>query len=346
MRAAGVPRGIEQIGDAAGIRYDSAVTGASRDHWSAADLERFVEAVIVRDDRDETEALARWIDGHLGNAYVADRVRALSTMLDRQGEALRVAAEGPGATDAVVEEHARFQARLAAYGSPSKRAEPLWCLLHDYGWSWARLLLSDGPTLLSAWDAAARERGEAPCRRLREGGARDGRGRRPGPVVHEVLGTATLELAELLSARRIVLDGDRVALRRLTDKARALQRVQRVEEAPERFLSTLVGWAALWLFLAAQLADSPFTEARRGRDDRAPFREAARRGADSSEWLAMTEALVFRDADVKDALGSAALRRERPGARGGPLVAAAVAVEKVTGVGASTIEHHMRSVRS
>jgi hypothetical protein len=327
------------------------MTSVSQHRLTATDIECLVEAVFVHDDRALIERLREENDAERGTAFVADRVRALATMLDRQHEALRTAAERPGAMDAVIEEYRRIQARLADYAAPSKRAEPAWCLLHDYGWSWARLLLSDGPTLLAAWDAAARERGEAPCRRLREGGAREGRGRRLGPVVHDALSIAAIELADLLSAWRIVAHhrdravshGDHVALRRLTDKAYALRQVHRIEAPPEDFLSTLVRWAGLWLFLAAHLADAPFTEVRVGRDHRAPFREAARSGADSPEWLAVTEALVFRDDEVKNALGSAALRREDAGARGGPLVAAAVAVEKVTGVSAGTIERHARA---
>jgi hypothetical protein len=269
-------------------------------------------------------------------------VLALGAMLDRLGDALRSAAERRDATDGVVAEYAWFQARLAAYGAPSTRAEPSWCLLNTYGWSWARLLLSDGPRLLAAWDAAALDRGEAPLRRLRQGGAREGHGRRPGPVVHEVLGIAAIELADLLSAWR---HRDLAVSGRLTSKARAVQQALGIAPDPEAYVSTLVRWAGLWLFLAAQLADAPFPEARLGCDRRARFREAARGGAGSAEWLAMTEALMFRDPDVHRALGSTAQRRANPGARGGPLPAAAVAVEIITGVSASTVERQAVACR-
>lgn len=320
------------------------MTSASHEQSLALDLEPLVEAMFVHDDRDEAEELSKWIDGHRGNAYVADRVRALSMMLDRLGEALRSAAERRDATDAVIEEYARFQARLAAYGAPSKRAEPAWCLLNDYGWSWPRLLLLDGPTLLEAWDSAARERGEAPMRRLREGGARHGQGRRPGPVVHEALVTSVTELADLLGARRIVLTQDRERLRQLVIKAQALQVAHRLPLDPMDWVAALVRWSARWLFIAAHLADPAFTATRVGRDPQAPFRRAARAGAESPEWLAAIDALAFRDAEVINALGSAGGRRDGDAAgRGGPLAAAAVAIEKVTGMSASAIERHRRA---
>jgi hypothetical protein len=153
-----------------------------------------------------------------------------------------------------------------------------------------------------------------------------------------------MEGAEVLRLHRVVRRKDRRELRRLMDRGEKLRQVQGLPRDREQSIATLIAWAARLILQAAQAVDHPFDEQRPGTDPRARFRTASLSGPDGADWLAAVEELLFRDADVRAALDATATRQAtaKYGARGGPSAAAALAVERVTGVSASTIDAIVR----
>ena len=324
------------------------------------------------DDRRLAERLGAAIDAELGDGWVAERMTALWRVVVMFRRTLqRNASQARGARAAAMELE-RLDARIATC---TRRGAVPWDVLNDYGVPWVCVFTADGATLyrVAAQIVASRR---PRLLRLRDGNG-EAQGRRHAPLVRAAACLAADSAADVLRLHQVLARAlDRFSQRgndaatpprdqrtfaQAIAKGIAVRNLQRPEEEPQletgldlviAGVRALIDWNAQLMLIAARQADHFFEEARPAPDRLSAFRVAARGGPGSAEWRDVIAQLLLDDPDVAEVLaGERVLDDGEAGAvterepHAGPVAAAALAVEKLTGVGASTIERDRRKAR-
>lgn len=319
------------------------------------------------DDSERAERLGAAFRAERGDGWVTERVVGLGRALDVIRRALDEYASGPRATRAALREREWFSAHVARRAASGPAP---FDVLHAFGASRLFVETADGPAL------ARMARHIVRLRRPRlvrvHVGDGEGNGRRHAPLARAAACLAVLAAADALWLHRVSeryltrCERDRDAasicardrqrlneaigrglklcdLRRGTDDERTDDPVRIAIAAAEAVLD----WCAETMLVAARQADVFFADVRPDPDGLAALRIASRNGHSSAEWRALIWALLTEDPDVVAALDAKRTRAltEKHGLHSGPLAAAAIAVEKLTGIGASTIEGDVQAAR-